>query len=135
MWRRDMDSAHRPIPGFRWRWHRCLPDDPDSKTRARGGFTGRDLSAALGLAQTAAAVVLNDIAEHSREQLDAYFMDSVVGRVVIDQALGAIAAQRNRDIEEARVLLRSTAFAQNKTSRAVAEDVLTHRLTFPPENS
>ena len=63
--------------------------------RARGGLGGWDLSAALGMAQTAAAVVLNDIAEHSREQLDAHFTDSVFGRRSIDQALGVIAAQRH----------------------------------------
>lgn len=41
-----------------------------------------------------------------------------------------IAVQRNTDIGQARVLLRSTAYAQNRTSRAVAEDVLAQRLTY-----
>lgn len=101
--------------------------------RAAGGLIGRDLNAAHGLAQSAAALVLADVAEHSAEQLDAHFLGSAYGRVEIDQALGSIAGQRHSDIEEARVLLRSTAFAQNRSSRAVAKDVLARRLTYPPD--
>ena len=101
--------------------------------RAPGGLAGRDLNAVLGIAQTAAAVVLTDAAEHSGEQLDAHFRDSPYGQVEIDRALGVIAGQRNSDIEQARVLLRGVAYAQNRSSMSVARDVLTHRLTFPPD--
>jgi len=100
---------------------------------ARGALTGPDLNAARGFARTAAGVVLNDIADHSREQLDAHLADSVFGRVETNRALGVIAEQAHTDIGQARVLLRSTAYAQNRTSRAVAQDVLKHRLAFPPE--
>ena len=98
--------------------------------RARGVLGGRNLSTALAMAQAAAAAVLNDVAEHSREQLDTHFRDSDFDRVSVHQALGMIAVQRNTDIGQARVLLRSTAYAQNRTSRAVAEDVLAQRLTY-----
>ena len=101
--------------------------------RARGDLTGRDLSTALGLARPAAAVVLHDVAESSREELDAHAMDVAFGRMEIDQAIGVIAVQRHVDIEQARDLLRGAAFAQNKTSHAVAADVLAHRLLFTPD--
>jgi len=96
--------------------------------RARGVLGGWNLSTAVAMAQ--AAAVLNDVAEHSREQLDTHFRDSDFDRVSVHQALGMIAVQRNTDIGQARVLLRSTAYAQNRTSRAVAEDVLAQRLTY-----
>lgn len=100
--------------------------------RARGSLSGLDLSTALGLADCAAAVVLNDIAEHSRQQLDNNLIDPVLLPAVIDQALGVIATQGQTDIGQARVLLRSTAYAQNRTARAVAEDVLSDRIAFAP---
>ena len=103
--------------------------------RCRGGLGGRDLNTALGMAQSAAAAVLNDVAEHSREQLDTHFMNSAFGQILIHQALGMIAVQRHTKIGEARVLLRSTAYAQNRTSRAIAEDVIAHRLTYQPDTA
>ena len=67
------------------------------------------------------------------EELDADAMDVAFGRMEIDQAIGVIAVQRHVDIEQARDLLRGAAFAQNKTSHAVATDVLAHRLLFTPD--
>jgi GAF domain-containing protein len=101
--------------------------------RAPGGLTDRHLNTVLQVAHTAAAVVLTDVAEHSGAQLDAHIRDLPFGRVEIDRALGVIAGQRHSDIDEARVLLRSVAYAQNRSSLSVAQDVLTHRLTFPPD--
>ena len=60
-------------------------------------------------------------------------MDVAFGRMEIDQAIGVIAVQRHVNIEQARDLLRGAAFAQNKTSHAVAADVLAHRLLFTPD--
>lgn len=101
--------------------------------RVRGALSGPVLSTALGLAQTAGAVVLTDIAKLSGEQLTTQFLDSVSGGVVIDQAVGVIAEQRHIEINEAFVVLRATAFAQSRSSRAVAEDVVAHRLVFTPD--
>ena len=101
----------------------------------RGGLSGWDLGTAVAMAQTAAAVVLNDVADHSLEQLDDHFVDPILGRAVIDQALGIIAVQRHADIGQASALLRGAAYAQNRTSRAVAEDVLAYRLTFGPDQA
>lgn len=103
--------------------------------RASADLTDRELSVAQGLAQTAAAVVLTGVAENSTDQLNAHFRASPFGRVDVDQAIGVIAVQRHSDIEEARLLLRGTAYAQNRSSRAVAKDVLAHRLTFPPDST
>ena len=103
--------------------------------RVAGGLTDRDVRVASGLAQTAAAVVLTNVAANSPVQLEVHLRGSAFGRVEVDQALGAIAGQRHCDLQEARVLLRSTAYAQNRSSRAVARDVLGHRLTFPPDTT
>jgi hypothetical protein len=62
-------------------------------------------------------------------------VDPIFGRAVIDQALGIIAVQRHADIGQASALLRGIAYGQNRTSRAVAEDVLAHRLTFRPDQA
>lgn len=101
--------------------------------RAAGGLHRLDRSAALGLAQAAAAVVLHDVAEHSREHVDSRLMESMFGRVEINRALGVIAEQRHADIAQARELFRSIALAQHRTSRQVADDILTHRLVFLPD--
>ena len=53
-----------------------------------------------------------------------------LGREVISQATGMIAVQREIALDEAQVLLRAAAYAQNRPITELADDVIHHRVAF-----
>ncbi|MFD9404788.1 GAF and ANTAR domain-containing protein [Streptomyces sp. NPDC060011] len=97
-----------------------------------GGLTGDQLRTAL-LVADAFALVVNALggASQGGEGVVAWLEDAVSDREEIHQATGMIMVRLGVSAEEAGLRLRALAFAQGRTSRDVALDIVNRTLDVP----
>lgn len=99
-----------------------------------GPLSHAEQSTALQLADEATWLLLRQLLNlNPGDGTDAPADDSPLSRREIHQATGMVLAQAGTSAREALLLMRAYAFAQGRTVREVARDVVSRNLDFTPE--
>lgn len=93
-------------------------------------LTDQDAAIAQALAQYATIGIVQRRALRQHADRAAQLQHALDSRVLIEQAKGALAYQRNVSIDHAFALLRDHARRTGTRIRDVAEQIVTHRLTI-----
>jgi len=96
--------------------------------RSAGGLDDEQYADALVFARLAFDLILALQSENAPDELDERFVDSMANTAGIHQATGVIAAQLGISVGSALAVLRAHAYAEERSLRDVAVDVVARRL-------
>ena len=99
-----------------------------------GGLSDEQHADALVFARLALDIVLALQAENAPDELDERFIDGTANTAAIHQATGIVAVQLNVSVAAALSALRARAYTQERSLRAVADDVVARRLRLDDDH-
>ena len=102
--------------------------------RTTGGLSDEHHADALVFARLALDVVLALQSENAPDELDERFIDGTTSTAGIHQATGIVAVQLDVSVAAALSMLRARAYPQERSLRAVADDVVARRLRFDDDH-
>ncbi|WP_041290301.1 GAF and ANTAR domain-containing protein [Kribbella flavida] len=99
-----------------------------------GSLDSLQLAEALDHAAAATTILLDLQSSATPGQLHPQLADAADGRREIHQATGVVTVQASVSLNDALLLLRARAYAENRRLLELAKDVVARRVTFSPED-
>ena len=102
--------------------------------RTAGGLSEEHHADALVFARLALDIVLLLQSENAPDELDVRFIDRTANTAAIHQATGIVAVQMSISVAAALSVLRARAYTQDRSLRAVADDIVARRLRLDDDH-
>jgi hypothetical protein len=102
--------------------------------RSAGGLSDEHHADALVFARLALDLVLALQSEYAPDELDGRFIDGTANTAGIHQATGIVSVQLGIGVATALSVLRAHAYAQERSMREIADDIVAHRLQLDDDH-